>query len=193
MAMPVLHVTLTEAQRQELRAALRVAPDARTYKRMKIVELSDRGYTVQALAELFDVHEQSVRSYLHAYATGGLAALPDAPRSGRPRKLPPEYSCGGDESHAAWQRLLDRRPSTIPELRTPSHVWTLGLLARYLHVFHQVEVAESTIYVALSRAGFRRGRTKLTVTSPDPEYEVKRQRIEALGKAPGLGSSRATA
>ena len=29
MAMPVLHVTLTEAQRQELRAALRVAPDAR--------------------------------------------------------------------------------------------------------------------------------------------------------------------
>ena len=70
MAMPVLHVTLTEAQRQELRAALRVAPDARTYKRMTFVELSDRGYTVQALAELFDLHEQGARSYLHAYATG---------------------------------------------------------------------------------------------------------------------------
>src|SRR5215218_4311117 len=130
MAMPVLQVTLTEAQRRELQAALHTAPDARTYKRMKSVELSGRGFTVQALADLFDVHEQSVRSYLHAYASGGLAALPDAPRSGRPRKLPPEYSCGGDESHAAWQRLLDRRPSTIPELRTPSHVWTLGLLAR---------------------------------------------------------------
>ena len=189
MAMPILQVTLSEAQRRELQAALHTAPDARTYKRMKIVELSGRGYTVQALAELFDVHEQSVRSDLHAYATGGLAALPDAPRSGRPRKLPPEDSRGGEASHAAWQRLLDRRPSTLPELGTPSHVWTLGLLARYMHVVHQVEAAESTIDTALSRAGFRRGRTKLTVTSPDPEYAVKRQRIEALGKALGRGSS----
>ena len=55
-------------------------------------------------------------------------------------------------------------------------------------VVHQVEVAEATIYTALSRAGFRRGRTKLTVTSPDPQYEVKRQRIEALGKGRGRGS-----
>jgi transposase len=189
MAMPVLQVTLSEAQRRELHAALDTAPDARTYKRMKIVELSGRGYTVQALAELFDVHEQSVRSDLHAYATGGLAALPDAPRSGRPRKLPPAYRRGGEASHAAWQRLLDRRPSTLPELETPSHVWTLGLLARYMPVVHQVGVAESTVSTALSRAGCRRGRTKLTVTSPAPEYEVKRQRIEALGKALGRGRS----
>jgi hypothetical protein len=72
-------------------------------------------------------------------------------------------------------------------LATPSHVWTLRLLARYLAVVHQVEVSEATIYQALSRAGFRRGRTKLTVTSPDPQYEVKRRRIEALGKGRGRG------
>jgi len=60
-------------------------------------------------------------------------------------------------------------------------------------VFHRVAVAESTIYTTLSRAGFRRGRTKLTVTSPDPDYEVKRQRIEALGKARGRASSLARA
>src|SRR5262245_1624596 len=113
---------LVETQGLVLRAVVHTAPDARTYQRMKIVELSDRGYTVQALAELFDLHEQSVRSYLHAYTTGGLAALPDAPRSGRPRKLPPEDSRGGEASHAAWQRLLDRRPSTVAEVATPSHV-----------------------------------------------------------------------
>jgi transposase len=188
MAMVPLRVALTEEQRNELEQALRAAHDVRLFTRLKVVQLSDRGYTVQALAEVFDLHEQSVRSYLHAYAQGGIAALPDAPRSGRPRKLPAEYA-GGADSQAAWRRLLDRRPSTIPELETPSHVWTLGLLARYMAVFHQVEVAESTIYATLSRAGFRRGRTKLTVTSPDPDYEVKRQRIEALGKAPGRASS----
>ena len=45
-------------------------------------------------------------------------------------------------------------------------------------------VAEATIYEALSRAGFRRGRTKPSITSPAPQYEVKRRRIEALGKGP---------
>jgi transposase len=192
MATAPLHVRLSPEERRELAAALRDPPDVRTYRRMKLVQLSDRGYLVEHLASLFDLHHQAVRRALHAYARGGLAALPAAPRSGRPPKLPAEYR-GGEVSRPAWQRVLDRRPSTIPELETPSHVWTLALLARYLRVFHQVEVAESTVYLALSRAGFRRGRTKLTVTSPDPDYEVKRQRIEALGKALGRGSSAAEA
>ena len=187
MAMGTLRVELTEAQQRELAAALRAAPTVRLYTRLKVVQLAGRGHTVQTLAALFDLHEQSIRSYLHAYQTRGLAALPDAPRSGRPPKLPDEYA-HGEASRAAWQRLLDRRPSTIAELDTPSHVWTLGLLARYLQVGHQVQVAESTSSTALTRAGFRRGRTKLTVTSPDPDYEVKRQRIEALGKARGRAS-----
>ena len=156
----------------------------RLYTRLKVVQLAGRGYPVQALAELCDLHEHSVRRYLHAYTQGGLDALPDAPRSGRPAKLPAAYA-RGEASRVAWQRLLDRRPSTIAELATPSHVWTLGLLARYMAVVHGVAVSESTIYATLSRAGFRRGRTKLTVTSPDPDYEVKRRRIEALGKARG--------
>ena len=53
---------------------------------------------------------------------------------------------------------------------------------------HGVTVAEATVYKALTRARFRRGRTKLSITSPDPQYEVKRRQIEASGKerAPAL-------
>jgi transposase len=176
-------LALNPEQRAELARALQGAQTARLYRRLKIIDLASRGHCIDELAELFDVSSRSVQHYLERYHRGGLAALPDAPRSGRPRKLPPEYD-HGSESQATWQRLLDRRPSTIPELGTPCHVWTLALLARYLDLFHHVRVAESTIYTVLSRSGFRRGRTKLTVTSPDPEYESKRQRIEALGKAP---------
>ncbi len=180
-------VELSTAQRQELAAALRATRAARVYRRLKAVQLVGEGHSVGEVVRLCDVGRSSVYTYLRAFARGGVAALEDAPRSGRPRKLPPPYS-GGQESHDAWQRLLDRRPSAVPELRTPSHVWTLRLLARYMQVMHQVEVAEATMYKALSRAGFRRGRTKLTVTSPDPQYEVKRQRVEALGKGPGRAS-----
>jgi transposase len=180
---PVSELTLSAEQRAELAEALRGAHSVRLYRRLKIIHLASRGHSIEELAGLFDVSPRSAQQYLARYPRGGVAALPDAPRSGRPRKLPPEDD-RGPESQAAWQRVVDRRPSTILELSTPSHVWTLALLARYLDVFHHVRVAESTIYTVLSRSGFRRGRTKLTVTSPDPEYESKRQRIEGLGKAP---------
>ena len=106
MATAPLQVKLSTEQRRDLAAALRAAPDVRTYKRMKLVQLSDRGYMVEHLASLFDLHEQAVRRALHAYTRGGLAALPDAPRSGRPPKLPAEYR-GGEARRRA--RAAPRR------------------------------------------------------------------------------------
>jgi transposase len=175
-------LALTEEQQADLAAAIRSARSARVYRRLKVVQWLAEGYAVDAVMRLADASRSSVYNYLGAYARGGVAALEDAPRSGRPRKLPSPYAGGGPESHDAWQRLLDRRPSTIPELATPSHVWTLRLLARYMEAVHGAGVSEATIYKALSRAGFRRGRTKLSLTSPDPQYEVKRRKIEALGQ-----------
>jgi transposase len=177
-------LVLTAEERRDLEQALHETRVVRTYRRLKAVQLVTDGYRIEEVARLCDVAPASVYNYLHAFGAGGAAALDDAPRSGRPRKLPPAYA-GGPESRSAWQRLLDRRPSTIPELQTPSHIWTLALLARYMAVFHGTQVAEATIFNTLTRAGFRRGRTKLTVTSPDPAYESKRRRVEALGKAPG--------
>jgi transposase len=186
MAAEPIRIELSPEGRRELAQALRTARAARVYRRLKAVQLVADGYSLREAARLSDVGRTSVYRLLRVFAAGGPAALEDAPRSGRPRKLPPPYA-GDAESHEAWQRLLDRRPSTLAELGTPSHVWTLRLLAQYMVAAHQVEVSEATIYKALSRAGFRRGRTKLTVTSPDPQYEVKRRRIEALGKGRGRG------
>jgi transposase len=177
---------LTEERQKELDDAVRSAQQVRAYRRLKAVQLVAEGYPVEDVARLCEVCRASVYRFVRAFIDGGPEALEDAPRSGRPPKLPAEYL--GDDGRAAWQRLLDRRPSTMPELGTPSHIWTLALLARYMQVVHGVTVAEATIYNALTRAGFRRGRTKLTVTSPDPDYEVKRRRVEALGKAPGRES-----
>ena len=62
MATVPLFVKLSVAQRRELRASLRRPPDVRTDKRMKLVELSARGYRVQHLSKRFDVHQQRVRA-----------------------------------------------------------------------------------------------------------------------------------
>jgi transposase len=180
----MLLARLNGEQRAELDKAVAEADSVRLYRRLKTIDLADRDYSVQEIAKIFDLCDATVRTYIHDFEKGGPGALRDAPRSGRPRKLPQEYD-GSEQAQANWKELLDRRPKTITELETNSAVWTLSLLVKYMKVFHQVGVSDQTIHHALTRADLRRGRTKLSVISPDPEYEVKRQRIEDLVKGPG--------
>ena len=62
------------------------------------------------------------------------------------------------------------------------------MLQRYLEGEHQLKVAQTTIWLHLRRVKFTSGRAKLSVTSPDPDYQVKRQRIETLEKKTLKGS-----
>ena len=156
---------LSAERRLELARALRAArAAARVYRRLRAVQLVADGHPLPEAARLSDVGRTSVYNYLRAFARGGPPALEDVPRR-LPRKLPPPYA-GDRESHAAWRRLLARRPSAIAALETPARAWTLRLLVRYLAVVHRTEVTEATVHNALRRAGVRRGRTVRTRRPP---------------------------
>ena len=55
---------------------------------------------------------------------------------------------------------------------------------RYAQAYLGQEVCFQTISAALKRCKYRTGRSKLRVGSPDPEYHVKRQRVEELRSLP---------
>jgi transposase len=165
MSPELRRAALTDAQRAELAEAIEAARSVRVYRRLKAVQWMAEGYAVEAVMRLVDVSRSSVYHYLSAYARGGVSALEDAPRGGRPRKLPAPYADDGPAGREAWEQLLERPPASIPELDTLARVWTLRLLAEYMEAVHGVVVAEATIHKALSRAGFRRGRTTLRIAS----------------------------
>lgn len=165
---------LSVEEKEELIEALKEAKDAKWYRRLKIIQLSSEGFTVPQLEELFDVTEITVRDYIHRYNEGGILALKAIPQSGRPKKL--------KEFKEQWEGILRQSPSHFEKLHTGKRNWTLGLLAEYLFHYHGIHVCAQTIANALSDAGYSRGRSKLRVTSPDPEYEIKRQRVEKLKK-----------
>ena len=83
---------------------------------------------------------------------------------------------------ARWEELLRQSPSQFPQLETNARNWTQELLVDYFAKVHGLKVAQSTLSLLLKRLGFRWNRGKLKVTSPDPLYTVKRERIEALKK-----------
>lgn len=100
---------LTAEQRQELEQAMKGKHlSGRYLKRLQSVSLNDRGYKMTSISELLEVHYNSVRSWLKRYEQGGVAALAEKPREGRPRLLSEEQ----ERRVRAWvneePRLLKR-------------------------------------------------------------------------------------
>src|SRR5512147_3212252 len=82
---------LTEAERFTLLEARDQGPTAPLRRRAQAVELSSRGYRLTAIAELLDIHRETVSGWLDLGTTQGLRGLYDLPRCGRPPLFrPPE-------------------------------------------------------------------------------------------------------
>ena len=167
--------SLTLEEEQELSQRLNAATKTKVYVRLKTVELSHQGKRVQEIAALLGRHPNSIRSYIHLFNAGGFAALMPRWGGGATRKL------GGlDKDY--WEDLLSRPPAHFEKLHSQAHRWTYELIQQYLLVYERRQVSTGTIWFHLRRVKFTSGRAKLSVTSPDPDYQVKRERGESLEK-----------
>ena len=169
----------TQDAQEELKAALRNAKTSYIYRRLLCIQLSSEGKRVNELAAIFKLSELTVRDYIHAYNEGGLAALIPDPKPGRKARLPLHKE--------QWEEILHQSPSLFSKLGYPSFNWTLELLAEYVMKYHGVRMTPSGIWRQLRRLKISTGRSKLGVASNDPDYTVKRQRIQTLKKKAQTG------
>jgi len=159
---------------QKLDAALSEATKPQWYRRLLIIKLSaTERMSVQKLAKMFTLSDDSVRSYIHKYNTSGLEAL-------RPKSPPGRRGKITHFSKSDWDLLLEQTPNQYEKLQTDSRQWTLDLISAYLKAYHEISVSPPAIYFALRRTGYRTGRSKLRVGSPDPEYQAKREQLTEL-------------
>lgn len=61
--------------------------DARQINRCHALLLSHKGYTINQLADIFDVDRDTISNWFERWQSKGLEGLSDAVRSGRPPKL----------------------------------------------------------------------------------------------------------
>lgn len=168
----MLYAQVGPEDRDVISRELKTAVDAKWYCRLKVIDLSGQSYSVPDLAQLFDLSEATIRSYIHRFNRAGVAGLRPQYGQGRPPTLV--------WTQAQWQDVLAQSPAHLSLLASKAHNWTQALLQQYLKAYHQLEVSQPTIAKSLHRAGIRWRRAKLRVYSPDPLYLVKRQRIAAL-------------
>jgi transposase len=103
----------------------------------------------------------------------GIEGLSDAPRPGSPRKVTPEYV-------AQLGEIVRLRPRS---LGLPYSLWTLARLADYMAEQTGIRVEAETVRVYLKEAEIVLSRPQHKISSPDPEYQVKKRR----SKRPVMG------
>ena len=141
--------------------------DVRLRTRAQMMLLAaENGLTAPAIAAIVRDDEQTVRRWLKRYMAEGIDGLKDAPKSGNPGKVTAAYE----------ERLLNavrRRPRSLD---LPFSLWTLQRLADYLAEVTGIRVDAETVRLHLVKHEIVLSRPQHKISSPDPEYLVKKRR-----------------
>jgi len=166
--------TLSEQQRAELDQLYRKTDVPRVRTRAQMVLLSaEKRLKAEEIADVVRESAVTVLRWLHRYISEGIEGLRDAPRAGRSSVVTEPFR----------RRLLEvvrRRPRSLD---LEYSMWTLQRLADFLAVETGIRVSDETIRRELAKEGIVFSRPQHTISSPDPEYQVKKRR----SKKPEMG------
>jgi transposase len=171
---------LPDEQRRTL-LVLRRRAVGRVSMRAQMVLLSARGYSAAQIAEIFEVGEDVVRTWLHRFQQAGPDGLTDRPRPGRPPK------------DRLARHIVDAQASNSPACSGLVQTgWTVGLLAAFLATRFRLVLSASSVRRYLKRMGWRWRRPRLAPATHAPGAQKKRDPAAAAkltAIAAALGSS----
>jgi transposase len=167
MKAPIFVRPLTEDEQNHLQAGLR-SSNAFVLRRCQMLMASARGERVPAIARYLGCNQQTVRNAIHDFNARGPLALQEG--SSRPHQLHISFS---EEAKQQLKDLLHRSPRDFGKDRS---TWTLTLAAQ---VCFEVQIITSpisyeTVRQALKSMGTSWKRAKHWITSPDPQYLLKK-------------------
>ncbi len=171
MRKPLEIPELTAAEAEALDRLYRTTRVVRLRTRAQIVLLAgEQRLAAPTIARIVREDEQTVRRWLKRWLAEGIAGLQDRPMPGGPAKITEAYR---EQLLAA----VRQRPRSLGQ---PYSLWTLQRLADYLAEVTGLRLSYETVRVALKAGGIALSRPQHTVTSPDPEYQVKKRRSSRL-------------
>jgi transposase len=172
MRKPLEIPELTAAEAEALDTLYRTTRDVRLRTRAQIVLLAgEQRLTAPAIARIVRESDQTVRVWLKRWLAEGLEGLKDRPMPERPAKITAAYR----------EQLLAAVRQRPRALGRPYSLWTLQRLADYLAELTGIRLTYETVRVALKAGGIVLSRPQHTVSSPDPEYQVKKRRSSGPG------------
>jgi transposase len=166
---PLQLSSLTPLQRKALDHLYRTtkAPRLRTRAQM-VLPAVEHGLKVPPIAVIVRESEATVLRWRKRYLAEGVEGLQDAPRPGRPAQVTAAY-------RSALLAAVRRRPRS---LGLPFSLRTLQRLVDYLAERTGIRVSDETVRRTLKQAGIALSRPQHQISSPDPEYALKKRRLK---------------
>lgn len=172
MRTPIFIRPLTEDEHHQIQKGLR-SSDAFVLRRCQIVLGSARGDRAPAIAHQLGCDDQTVRTVIKEFNATGLAVLQEG--SSRPHHLRTTFS---EEGCQRLQDLLHRSPRDFGRDRG---IWTLEVAAQisFEQGITDTSVSTESVRRALKRLKTKWKRAKHWITSPDPQYLLKKTHATA--------------
>lgn len=157
--------------RRLLRIVRRGAGSVVTWRRAQMVLLSAQGMGVAEIAKVAFTSEDRVRDVIHNFNTDGFSSLYPRYKGGRPPKF-----------ILAQRREIKKIAKSRPaEHDLPFSAWSLSKLAEFLVAEGVVDdISHEGLRVLLREEGVSFQRLKTWKASRDPDYAVKKARVEHL-------------
>lgn len=165
--------------------------EARLVERAVVVWRGLQGQPTSAIAAELKLDRRTVQQWLRRFDAGGLDALADAPRSGRPATYSPE-------ERAEVVAAALHRPQA---LNLPFGCWSLTRLTAYLHEHKHIAIQRSRVGEILLEEGlrWRKQETWFGSERVDPDFAQKkgdprtalhRAAVKRRGALPGRDGAR---
>lgn len=150
-----------------MQAGLR-SKDAFVIRRSQIVLASARSEKAIDIANTLGCNDETVRNVIKGFNQSGIAVLKEGSR--RPHTTQAAFS---SEKVGHLKELLHQSPRNFGKATS---LWTLGLAAEvsYENGLVAERISAETIRATLKRFGMKWTRAKHWITSPDPDYERKK-------------------
>ena len=166
MVTATMDLVLSAADLRLLRSMLRSTTlGAGLVRRARVILALHEGETYARIATTHGVTDKYIATWKRRVHEGGLLALGDAPRSGRPDRLDPRVE--------AKILALTQEPPPSPLTH-----WTTRRMAMKVGVSHM------TVARVWHRAGFKPHRLEHYLNSDDPDFETKAADVIGLYLAP---------
>jgi transposase len=167
MRAPIFTRPFTPDEQHQIQAGVR-SSDAFVLRRSQILLASARGERAPVIARQLGCDDQTVRNVIHEFNTSGLAVFQEG--SSRPHQLRTTFS---EEAAKQVTALLHRSPHDFGKA---SGLWTLDLVAQvsFEQGLTSTLVSDESIRRLIKRLGLNWKRAKHWITSPDPQYLVKK-------------------
>ena len=142
-----------------------------TWRRAQMVLLSAQGMDVAGIAKVAFTSEDRVRDVIHNFNADGFSSLYPKYKGGRP----PKFSLG---QRREIKKVAKSRPA---DHGLPFSTWSLSKLGEFLVAEGVVDdISHEGLRVLLREEGVTFQRLKTWKASADPDYAVKKARVEHL-------------